>query len=227
MVALHCGTLEGTDHFKASCNDDVILPCRVRDQTEKYRYVIWYRDNSAIIKRKNNDLTLFNNSTASLGVKESLVLWRVKPYDSGKYQCFLAADIGAKDAESQVTLTVSGITFSNNIRNEMLLTSCSILPIVLSLYRCYIYICVCVCVCVVVICVWLFCYNHFLTRLLCLGMQESERKTRKWQYEPTTQPQIYTANEPQTKQTQIIIYIPYIYISISYMYILYQYSIYT
>ncbi|XP_022526720.2 protein turtle homolog B [Astyanax mexicanus] len=107
MVALHCGTLEGMDHFKVSCNDDVILPCRVRDQTEKYRYVVWYRDNSAIIKRKNNDLTLFNNSTASLGVKESLVLWRVKPYDSGKYQCFLAADIGAKDAKSQVTLTVS------------------------------------------------------------------------------------------------------------------------
>ncbi|KAL7828724.1 hypothetical protein SRHO_G00323580 [Serrasalmus rhombeus] len=58
--------------------------------------------------QKNNEVTFYNKSSpASLGVHEALVLQQVQPYDSGKYQCFLAADIGEKDAESYVSLNVS------------------------------------------------------------------------------------------------------------------------
>ncbi|XP_072537691.1 uncharacterized protein [Salminus brasiliensis] len=108
VLALHCGTLEGMYSIQASCNDDVTLPCQVRDATDKYRYIVWYRNNIAVIKRKNNDVTFYNKSSpASLGVKESLVLRQVQPNDTGQYQCFLAADIGAKDIESYVSLVVS------------------------------------------------------------------------------------------------------------------------
>ncbi|KAL6459061.1 hypothetical protein MHYP_G00325330 [Metynnis hypsauchen] len=108
VLALHSGIVDSIDSVQASCNDDVTLPCAVRQQQNKYRYIVWYRQNIAILKRKNNEVTFYNKSSpASLGVREALVLQQVQPYDSGQYQCFLAADIGEKDAESYVSLNVS------------------------------------------------------------------------------------------------------------------------
>ncbi|XP_017324134.1 uncharacterized protein LOC108265860 isoform X3 [Ictalurus punctatus] len=43
----------------------------------------------------------------SVSNQDTLVLQNVQPFDSGIYQCFLAADVGQKDRESFVLLTVS------------------------------------------------------------------------------------------------------------------------
>ncbi|KAI4885595.1 hypothetical protein NFI96_013027 [Prochilodus magdalenae] len=111
VLALHSGMVKCMAPIQANCNDNVRLPCTVREHQDKYRYIIWYRNNTAIIKRKNNSMTFYNKSSpASLGEGEALVLQQVKPYDSGQYQCFLAADIGGKDIESHVLLSVSECT---------------------------------------------------------------------------------------------------------------------
>lgn len=97
-------------HIQAKCNEDIRLPCSVNEKSDTYRYIVWYRNKTAIIKRKYNDVTFYNKSSpASLGVRGSLVLQNVQTSDSGHYQCFLAADVGQKDRESHVLLTVSGV----------------------------------------------------------------------------------------------------------------------
>ncbi|KAF7695460.1 hypothetical protein HF521_007183 [Silurus meridionalis] len=66
------------------------------------------RNETAIIKRNVNTVTFYNKSSpASLGVQGALVLQNVKPSDSGLYQCFLAANVGHKDMQSNVLLKVS------------------------------------------------------------------------------------------------------------------------
>lgn len=94
----------------ANCNEDISLPCRVSNPGSNYRYIVWYRNITAVIKRKFNEVTFYNKSSpASLGVQDTLVLQNVQPSDSGYYQCFLAAEVGQKDKQSFVSLTVSGV----------------------------------------------------------------------------------------------------------------------
>ncbi|KAF4072419.1 hypothetical protein AMELA_G00262920 [Ameiurus melas] len=110
VLVLHCwsGLTQSMPFISANCNDDIRLPCRVSSQGSVYRYVVWYKNETAIIKRKQNDMTFYNKSSpASLGVQDTLVLQNVQPIDSGIYQCFLAADVGQKDMESFVSLKVS------------------------------------------------------------------------------------------------------------------------
>ncbi|XP_058245546.1 uncharacterized protein LOC131352966 isoform X1 [Hemibagrus wyckioides] len=109
VLVLHCwSSLSQQMHIQAKCNEDIILPCSVNKLSDTYRYIVWYRNETAIIKRKVNDVTFYNKSSpASLGVRGSLVLQNVQTSDSGYYQCFLAADVGQKDRESHVLLTVS------------------------------------------------------------------------------------------------------------------------
>ncbi|XP_076845690.1 uncharacterized protein LOC143490982 [Brachyhypopomus gauderio] len=100
--------LVSTTHVQVRHSDDIELPCTARNQNNKYRYIVWFRDQTAIIKRKSNEVTFFNNSSpASLGVRESLVLRNVQLFESGWYKCFLGADIGSRDVESFVSLNVS------------------------------------------------------------------------------------------------------------------------
>ncbi|XP_017324132.1 uncharacterized protein LOC108265860 isoform X2 [Ictalurus punctatus] len=110
VLVLHywSGLTQGMPFISANCRDDIRLPCSVSNQGSVYRYVVWYKNETAIIKRKYNDVTFYNKSSpASLGVQDTLVLQNVQPFDSGIYQCFLAADVGQKDRESFVLLTVS------------------------------------------------------------------------------------------------------------------------
>ncbi|TSN76515.1 Transcription factor 15 [Bagarius yarrelli] len=109
VLVLHCWSgLSQPDNVLANCNDDIRLPCSVSKPGTTYRYMVWYRNETAIIKKKINDVLFFNNSSpASLGVQDTLVLQNAQPSDNGYYQCFLAADVGQKDRHSYVSLTVS------------------------------------------------------------------------------------------------------------------------
>ncbi|KAK2841229.1 hypothetical protein Q7C36_012808 [Tachysurus vachellii] len=108
VLVLHCCSVLSQQFILAECNEDIHLPCGVSEQGGTYRYMVWYRNDTAIIKRKLNDVTFYNKSSpASLGVRDTLVLQNVQTSDSGHYQCFLAADIGQKDRHSDVSLTVS------------------------------------------------------------------------------------------------------------------------
>ncbi|XP_053360819.1 uncharacterized protein LOC128530750 [Clarias gariepinus] len=110
MLVLHCwtGLSQHVPIIPADCNKNIILPCSVSDPGRGYRYIVWYRNDTAIIKRKNVEVTFYNKSSpASLGVHDTLVLLNVQPSDSGYYHCFLAAEVGQKDRQSYVGLTVS------------------------------------------------------------------------------------------------------------------------
>ncbi|KAK3540337.1 hypothetical protein QTP70_029577 [Hemibagrus guttatus] len=109
LLVLHCwSSLSQQIHIRAKCNEDISLPCSVNEQSDTYRYMVWYKNETAIIKRKFNDVTFYNKSSpASLGVRGTLVLQNVQTSDSGYYQCYLAADVGQKDKQSYVSLTVS------------------------------------------------------------------------------------------------------------------------
>lgn len=110
MLVLNCCSVLSQHLILAECNEDISLPCKVSKQGGTYRYMVWYRNDTAIIKRKLNDVIFYNKSSpASLGVRDSLVLQNVQTSDSGYYQCFLAADVGQKDRQSDVSLTVSGV----------------------------------------------------------------------------------------------------------------------
>lgn len=109
VVVLYCQRCL-SQNVTAICNEDVNLPCRASESGSRYRYMVWYRDSTAIIKRKANEVTFYNKSSlASLGVQDALVLQNVQPSDSGYYQCFLAADVGDKDRQSYVSLSVAGV----------------------------------------------------------------------------------------------------------------------
>ncbi|MCJ8734844.1 hypothetical protein PDJAM_G00239920 [Pangasius djambal] len=53
----------------------------------------------------NDDIRL----PCSVSDPDTLVLQNVQPSDSGYYQCFLAAEVGKKDRQSFISLTVSGL----------------------------------------------------------------------------------------------------------------------
>ncbi|XP_027022346.2 uncharacterized protein LOC113655790 isoform X2 [Tachysurus fulvidraco] len=108
VLVLHCCSVLSQHSILAKCNEDISLPCSVSEQGGTYRYMVWYRNDTAIIKKKLNDVTFYNKSSpASLGVRDTLVLQNVQTSDSGYYQCFLAADVGQRDRQSDVSLTVS------------------------------------------------------------------------------------------------------------------------
>ncbi|XP_027022347.2 uncharacterized protein LOC113655790 isoform X3 [Tachysurus fulvidraco] len=128
VLVLHCCSVLSQHSILAKCNEDISLPCSVSEQGGTYRYMVWYRNDTAIIKKKLNDVTFYNKSSpASLGVRDTLVLQNVQTSDSGYYQCFLAADVGQRDRQSDVSLTVSGCaTVSPTIGHRNLESDCDL-----------------------------------------------------------------------------------------------------
>ncbi|KAI7797646.1 hypothetical protein IRJ41_019530, partial [Triplophysa rosa] len=113
-ATLLCGILKGMDSIEGNCNDVIRLPCKAIDQTNKYRYSMWYKvitkkNRKAIIKKKSSDITTYNNynNSASLGEKETLELQRINLNHSGVYVCYLAADVGGQNVESFIRLNIS------------------------------------------------------------------------------------------------------------------------
>ncbi|XP_056585627.1 uncharacterized protein LOC130407021 [Triplophysa dalaica] len=113
-ATLFCGKLKGMDSIEGNCNDVIRLPCKAIDQTNKYRYSMWYKiitekNRTAIIKKKSGDITHYNNynNSASLGEKETLELQRINLNLSGIYLCYLAADVGGQNVESFIRLNIS------------------------------------------------------------------------------------------------------------------------
>ncbi|XP_026101035.1 uncharacterized protein LOC113072103 isoform X2 [Carassius auratus] len=106
IAALHCGTSE--DFIMGNCNDTIRLPCEATDRTKMYRYIMWYKTESPIIKRKNQEYTYYSNVTSfSLGLDEALVLHNVQSSDSGEYKCYLAAEVGGRNDQSSIRLNIS------------------------------------------------------------------------------------------------------------------------
>ncbi|KTF84470.1 hypothetical protein cypCar_00002157 [Cyprinus carpio] len=109
MAALHCGITEDIDFIVGNCNDILRLPCTATDRTKTYRYVMWYKNNNIpVVKRKKHDITYYNMTNVFLEDKETLLLNKVQPSDSGTYKCYLAAEVGGQNDDSFIGLNVSG-----------------------------------------------------------------------------------------------------------------------
>ena len=66
---------------------------------------------TGIIRKSENKTTKFKyNRTVHFGADDSLALPSVRPEDGGIYQCATRANIGKKNRESDIQLTVSGTT---------------------------------------------------------------------------------------------------------------------
>ncbi|XP_066558830.1 uncharacterized protein LOC136748732 isoform X2 [Amia ocellicauda] len=111
-LALQCLLCERHHSVQADCDDTVSLPCSATQNTKTYRSITWYRwykmNNRSGILRKRKDIIMpFNFSRkAEFGPMEALILPNVRPEDSGKYQCFLSAELGSPNQESEITMTV-------------------------------------------------------------------------------------------------------------------------
>ncbi|XP_051525243.1 uncharacterized protein LOC127424264 isoform X2 [Myxocyprinus asiaticus] len=131
-AALHCEILEGMDSIEGKCNDEIILPCKATDQTDKYRYAIWRKKNThgapdtPIIKKKNHNITHYYMLTSvSLKGKESLELHNVMPSDSGVYECYLAADVGGRNQASLIRLNISECVHVRTVYPTTMVTNMS------------------------------------------------------------------------------------------------------
>lgn len=76
--------------------------------------MVWYRNETAIIKRKINEVTFYNKSSpASLGVQDTLVLQNMQPSDSditiASWLQMLAKRTGTRISPSQFQVYVSSI----------------------------------------------------------------------------------------------------------------------
>ncbi|XP_046896290.1 uncharacterized protein LOC124480751 isoform X1 [Hypomesus transpacificus] len=94
----------------AHCNDNVSLQCMAVQGDRNYRSITWYKLNNrtGIIRKSENKTTKFKfNRTVHFGADDSLALPSVRPEDGGIYQCATRANIGKKNRESDIQLTVS------------------------------------------------------------------------------------------------------------------------
>ncbi|TRY57617.1 hypothetical protein DNTS_021051 [Danionella cerebrum] len=104
------------DLTEGKCNSVIRLPCKATDTNSMYRYVIWYKMSdpkpTTLLKRKNDDkeptyYNSYNSTSLSVEDKETLKFHSAQPSDSGKYQCYLAAEIGGQNGESNIALNIS------------------------------------------------------------------------------------------------------------------------
>ncbi|XP_035014155.1 uncharacterized protein LOC118110494 [Hippoglossus stenolepis] len=107
-------TTQSLAGIQADRGSDVSLPCLYDDiESIDFINVVWYKlnnqDRNGIVRRKKRgNVTQFYSfgRTADFGDKYSLLLPNVTPEDSGKYDCFISANIGGTNLNSEVYLTV-------------------------------------------------------------------------------------------------------------------------
>uniref|UniRef100_A0A3B5B0W3 Ig-like domain-containing protein n=1 Tax=Stegastes partitus TaxID=144197 RepID=A0A3B5B0W3_9TELE len=96
--------------IQADCNENASLSCPGVSSQMNFLAVAWYKVNKlGIIRIRKSDgrITPYNLSrNASFGHDYSLLMPRVKPEDSGTYECALTANVGGQNLYHQIQLMV-------------------------------------------------------------------------------------------------------------------------
>ncbi|XP_072304712.1 uncharacterized protein [Eucyclogobius newberryi] len=95
---------------EARCGTDVSLPCNADFTANKYFSLTWYKQNKEGIIRKvlhDKSIRLYKfPRNVSLTEQNGLFLRKVRPEDSGEYECAVSANVGGQNGNFFVTLTV-------------------------------------------------------------------------------------------------------------------------
>ncbi|XP_059189596.1 uncharacterized protein LOC131971931 isoform X2 [Centropristis striata] len=115
LLLLHYAT-QSRPRITADCHEDVSLRCPGVDLSQMdFLSVAWFKRDSkikhGIVRRhKDKDGTRYYNFSRSpkleFGENYSLRLLRVTPNDSGTYECDISANVGGRNQNLQVDLTV-------------------------------------------------------------------------------------------------------------------------
>uniref|UniRef100_A0A3P8ZAF0 Ig-like domain-containing protein n=1 Tax=Esox lucius TaxID=8010 RepID=A0A3P8ZAF0_ESOLU len=94
----------------AECNEDISMNCEAV-KNNMHKSITWYKLNNrtGIIRKRDNNVPEKYDypRPAWFGENDSLVLPRVRPEDSGTYECLIRAEIGKINRKSSVILHVS------------------------------------------------------------------------------------------------------------------------
>uniref|UniRef100_A0A667YLT2 Ig-like domain-containing protein n=1 Tax=Myripristis murdjan TaxID=586833 RepID=A0A667YLT2_9TELE len=108
QLLLVCSVAPSVIQLQADCSSDVTLPCP--GINTNFRSVTWYKlGNSSvgIVRHSAGQTRPYNFSrTASFGEEYGLFLPRIRPEDSGMYECAIGANVGGKNSNSKINLTV-------------------------------------------------------------------------------------------------------------------------
>ncbi|XP_050927332.1 uncharacterized protein LOC127142582 [Lates calcarifer] len=108
-------TAQSLTETQAHCNDNVSLKCADDIDSMDFLSVTWYKitdeKKRGIIRRGKGDsqtqnYTFPREAKFGSGGTYSLVLFSVKPGDSGTYECAISADIGGRNQNHEVKLLV-------------------------------------------------------------------------------------------------------------------------
>uniref|UniRef100_A0A3Q0S2W0 Si:dkey-109a10.2 n=1 Tax=Amphilophus citrinellus TaxID=61819 RepID=A0A3Q0S2W0_AMPCI len=115
--------------IQRNCNEDVSLECPVAEKNHNFLSVTWYKLNNGvkhgIIRRGNGDKQVYYNSSwrVTFGEKQNLLMFKVSPEDSGRYECAISAAVGGQNQNHQVDLIVhecvtpAALTTMKNVLN--------------------------------------------------------------------------------------------------------------
>ncbi|XP_034151989.1 uncharacterized protein LOC117595394 [Esox lucius] len=96
----------------AECNEDISMNCEAV-KNNMHKSITWYKLNNrtGIIRKRDNNVPEKYDypRPAWFGENDSLVLPRVRPEDSGTYECLIRAEIGKINRKSSVILHVSTV----------------------------------------------------------------------------------------------------------------------
>ncbi|KAJ0036264.1 hypothetical protein NQD34_004941 [Periophthalmus magnuspinnatus] len=99
-----------TINIEAKCGTDASLPCNADFRTNEYFSLSWYKNKDGILRIVLKDKQLFNygfDRNVTLDEQNySLLLPKVTPADSGRYECAVSAQPGGKNLKLQLELTV-------------------------------------------------------------------------------------------------------------------------
>ncbi|XP_071777555.1 uncharacterized protein LOC139928797 [Centroberyx gerrardi] len=109
LLLVHSAT-QSPIEIQEDCNEDVSLPCPGINGTN-FRAVTWYKfinqKQVGIVRKSGSRIQHFNFSrTARFGQDHSLFLPSLTPGDSGTYECGIGANVGGKNLNTKILLTV-------------------------------------------------------------------------------------------------------------------------
>uniref|UniRef100_A0A3B4AVY2 Ig-like domain-containing protein n=1 Tax=Periophthalmus magnuspinnatus TaxID=409849 RepID=A0A3B4AVY2_9GOBI len=106
-----------TINIEAKCGTDASLPCNADFRTNEYFSLSWYKNKDGILRIVLKDKQPFNygfDRNVTLDEQNySLLLPKVTPADSGRYECAVSAQPGGKNLKLQLELTVPVGTLFN------------------------------------------------------------------------------------------------------------------